>query len=120
METTREWELISLIEEEVINEQMPNGYDIKQSEPSINSSLELGMLGPVHPLEHWQHEYGNSQGHCDNLIHQRHLQIAIHTVVQWRKRTPRNQHANAGVVESTEYGIWFYLEYKNKLLLDMG
>ncbi len=51
MEAGGEGEVIAFTEEGVIDKEVSDGYDVVQPEPAIKGSLELGMLGSMHPLE---------------------------------------------------------------------
>lgn len=88
---------------------MADGDDVEQAEAGVYGGFELGMLWPVHPLKDGQYEYRQCQRHRDNLIHQRHFQIAVHAIIQWWEGTASNQYADTCIVESTEYSIRFYI-----------
>lgn len=88
---------------------MADWENIEESETAINCSFEFCMLRPVHPFKNWKYENGNGQTHDDNFIYYGHLQIAVHTVVEWGECTSSDQNTDSCVVKSAEYFVGFYL-----------
>lgn len=77
--------------EELVDHHMHKRDREGQAEATVEHSLVLLMASPVDPLEEADDETGAGDEYRDGEVDDGHVDLAVHAVVDRRKRTPRDQ-----------------------------